>query len=230
MTYASAARRPHPAALAGALGLPGAMAALLVVGLAVKVVTTPDEPRLKAGPVTTAPLPPPPPPEPDTPRSARTATNPAIPTGDPVTPALPDDIDLGGPIVDGWPGDPAGTGTGTGTGGGDIGLPQPTPSTSPFDPVGAVPRNNPARWVTDTDYRPRWVRENMTGRATFRLAIDASGKVTGCTVTRSTGHGALDAATCELVTKRARFDAARDGTGRPVAGSYTGAINWQIPE
>ena len=63
-------------------------------------------------------------------------------------------------------------------------------------------------------------------------AIDgiAAGKVTGCSITRSTGHGALDAATCELVSKRARFDAARDGTGKPVAGNFTGSITWNIPE
>lgn len=229
MTYASAVRRPNPAAIVGALGIPGVVGALMVMGLAVTVVTAPDKPRLKAGPVTTAPLPPPPPPEPAQPRSDPKAVNPANPTGTPTTPTLPTDIDLGQPIIDAWPGDFTGTGTGTGTGGDEIGFPQPTPSVSPFDPVSAAPRNNPARWVTDTDYRARWIRENMAGRATFRLAIDASGKVTGCTVTRSTGHAALDAATCELVTKRARFDAARDSSGRPVAGSYTGAINWQIP-
>ena len=47
MTYASANRRPNPAALVGALGIPGAFGALLVVGLAVTVATTPPEPRLE---------------------------------------------------------------------------------------------------------------------------------------------------------------------------------------
>jgi protein TonB len=43
-------------------------------------------------------------------------------------------------------------------------------------------------------------------------------------VTRS-----LDGATCDLVTKRARFDAARDGNGKPVAGTYSNAVKWSIP-
>ena len=47
MTYASANRRPNPAALASALGVPGAFGALLVVGLAVTVATVPDKPRLE---------------------------------------------------------------------------------------------------------------------------------------------------------------------------------------
>ena len=44
------------------------------------------------------------------------------------------------------------------------------------------------------------------------------------------GHPALDAATCDLVTKRARFDAARDNTGKPVAGTYSNSVTWRIPE
>ena len=36
MNYASQSRRPNPAALAGALGIPAAVGALLVVGLAVE--------------------------------------------------------------------------------------------------------------------------------------------------------------------------------------------------
>jgi protein TonB len=54
--------------------------------------------------------------------------------------------------------------------------------------------------------------------------------VTGCTITRSTGHAALDKATCDLVSKRGRFDAARDGNGKPVAGSYSNSVRWSIPE
>jgi protein TonB len=69
----------------------------------------------------------------------------------------------------------------------------------------------------------------MTGTARFALSIDARGRVTGCTITRSTGHPALDGATCDLVARRARFDAARDGSGKPVAGRYTGVITWTIP-
>jgi protein TonB len=112
----------------------------------------------------------------------------------------------------------------------DFGIPQPTPSAAPFKPVGAMPRGNPAKWVSNDDYRSRWIREGLTGSARFSLSIDATGRVTGCTITRSTGHAALDEATCELVTKRARFDAARDSSGKPVAGTYANTVKWTIPE
>lgn len=224
MTYASANRRPNAAALAGALGIPGAVGAALVVGLAVTVVTVPPKPRPQATPIAEIPLPPPPPtpdkpqPDPKTPQTPRTDTRPDTPS----LPTLPP-TDFGtGPVIDALPGagDPFIAGPV------DFGLP---PGPSPYDPVGAKAKGNPGTWVTTQDYRSRWIMEEMAGTARFTLAIDARGKVTGCSITRSTGHAPLDAATCDLVSKRARFDAARDGNGKAVAGSYSGSVTWQIP-
>ncbi len=227
MTYASNTRRPNPAALLGALGIPVVFGALLVVGLAVKVVIVPDDPGLKGFTLKPVPIPPPPPtpvdpatPTSSKPQSGATTTTPSRPDAipfdfgesEPITtlPGLGDVGPVAGPV--------------------DFGIPGPTPSASPFDPVGAKARGNPGRWVTNNDYRPRWIRENLTGKASFTLSIDAGGKVTGCTITRSTGHAALDTATCELVSDRARFDPARDGNGKAVSGSYSGTITWNIPD
>lgn len=229
MTYASANRRLNPAAMIGALGIPGAFGAVLVVGLAVTVVTVPEPPRPKARDVTDMPLPPPPPPTPEAKRDrtspTRTTTTPTPTTDDQPAPSpLP-------PLDKDWgnPGSQTGTGTGTGTGPVGTGLPDPGPSASPFDAVGAKPKGNPGRWVTNDDYRPRWIREELAGTARFTLTINTAGRVSGCTITRSTGHAALDTATCDLVSKRARFDAARDTSGRAVAGTYKGSVTWQIP-
>ncbi|MCX9146667.1 TonB family protein [Erythrobacter sp. WG] len=230
MTYASANRRPNPAALAGALSIPGALGALMVVGLAVTVVNAPPAPRLTGETIVETPLPPPPPPADPTPQpDPRTAAAPSAVTPiAPPRPSLPPaDFVLVNPVP-ALPGTGPLAGTGSATGDGLI--PTPTPSAALFDPVGVRPRNNPARWVTNADYRSRWIMEGLEGTARFTLAIDAAGQVTGCAITRSTGHAALDAATCDLVGRRARFDAARDATGRPVAASYTGTITWTIPE
>lgn len=229
MTYVSANRRPNAAALAGAFGIPGAFGALLVVGLAVTVTTAPPRPNPTATPIAEIPLPPPPPPTPtpETPRDAKTTSNPTenIPTPMPPTP-FPVELGQGDP-VNTFPitGDPVTTGPI------EYGIPGPTPSpASLYDPVGAKAKGNPGTWVTNDDYRPRWVAEELSGTARFTLQIDARGKVTGCMITRSTGHPALDTATCDLVTKRARFDAARDGNGKPVAGTYSNSVRWSIPE
>lgn len=229
MTYASAPRRPNPAALAGALGVPSGFAALLVVGLAVSVATVPPASRLTGETVTETRLPPPPPPPEPEPQPTDSAAPKSVVPVAPIRPILPPvTFPIGEPIAL-----PSGLGdstaTGIGTGPVEVIVPDPAPSVSLFDPVGARPKSNPARWVTNEDYRPRWILEEMAGTARFTLQIDASGKVTGCTVTRSTGHAPLDAATCQLVSQRARFDAARDSTGRPVPGSYSGMITWKIP-
>lgn len=228
MTYVSANRRPNAAALAGAFSIPGAFGVLLIVGLAVTVTNNPARPNPKATSVAEIPLPPPPPPRP-TPETKQsdaktTTTTTPVPTPLPPTP-LPVDLGRGDPV----PTFPTGGETVTtgpitfGTG------PSPSPA-SLYDPVGAKPKGNPGKWVTNDDYRPRWIQEELSGTARFTLQIDARGKVTGCTITRSTGHPALDMATCDLVTKRARFDAARDGNGKPVAGTYSNAVKWSIPE
>lgn len=229
MNYASHSRRPNPAALAGALGIPAAIGALMVVGLAVTVTMVPTTRNPEARDIPTVPLPPPPPPAPDRPQPDSTSSkSTTIPDG-PIITVVNDPI-FDGPIIDDTPWNGPIPGTATGTGSGESIIPAPTPPALPFKPVGAAVRGNPGNWVTDADYRPRWIRENMTGSARFTLGIDANGKVTDCTITRSTGHAALDAATCQLVSKRARFDAARDGNGKPVAGTYSNSVNWNIPE
>lgn len=106
----------------------------------------------------------------------------------------------------------------------------------PLDPPGsgaaiaASPRNNAANWVTDSDYKSRWIREGLYGSASFRLEVANNGRVANCRIIRSTGHAALDRATCELIAKRARFSPAKDSDGNLVAGSYSGSINWMLPD
>ena len=49
-----------------------------------------------------------------------------------------------------------------------------------------------------------------------RLVVSATGAVTGCSVTRSSGSDVLDATTCRLIRQRFRFTPARDAQGNPV--------------
>lgn len=112
--------------------------------------------------------------------------------------------------------------------------PQPTPSATPsgpsFNPVAAKPRGNPGNWVTVDDYRTSWINREMVGTARFRLEVASSGRVQNCTITASSGHAELDRATCSLVTQRARFVPAKDGTGASVTGSYVSSVRWELPE
>lgn len=119
----------------------------------------------------------------------------------------------------------------------DRAAPEANPSAS-FTGIGdtpdpALPRATPRpgpMWITADDYPPAMLRLGAEGRSVVALAIDASGAVTGCKVTQSSGFAALDEATCRALMRRARFRPARDAAGNPVRGVYTDfKMAWAIP-
>lgn len=220
MAYFDSKRRPSLGSMAAVIAIHGAAGAALILGLTVSGVIAPEPDRLVLLPDRTPP-PPPPMPEPAPAPSA-------APREQAYVPPIPIPMPTQGPVIDQTdlfptPRPTIQPGTGEGL------KPVPTPAPS-FTPVPARPRTDPARWVTTDDYRSNWVRQEMTGKARFRLDIAADGRVTGCSITASSGHAELDAATCALVSKRAKFQPARGGEGEPVAGSYTNAIDWQLPD
>lgn len=231
MNYVATSRRPNPAAMVGALGIPGAVGALLVIGLAVTVMPK-EEDKNPLGVLVTPDIPdvPPPPPKPDDP-APTTSTTQTTQTQQVVTaPDSPFDLRPGPPIEIGqFPplGEELFTGPVEVGGSGTEILPPPPPLP---DPIAASPRNAPGGWITDRDYRSRWIREGREGVARFRLEIAASGRVSGCEIVGSTGHSVLDTATCRLITRRARFNPAIDSNGAKVPGTFSSSVNWQIPQ
>lgn len=110
-------------------------------------------------------------------------------------------------------------------------IPSPTgTSMRTFDPVAPKPRNNPGEWVTTNDYRSAWVNREMAGLARFKVTVGADGRVKDCAITGTSGFPELDRATCALVTRRARFEPGRDGTGEKAAASYSSAVSWILPD
>jgi periplasmic protein TonB len=94
----------------------------------------------------------------------------------------------------------------------------------------AKPKNNPGSWATTNDYPSRALSQEREGTTTFRVTVGADGKVADCSVTGSSGHGDLDAATCSNVKRRARFDPALSNDGSPTTGSYSNRVTWRIPK
>ena len=222
MAYLDTRKHPSPASMAAVIAIHGAVGAALVFGLSVTGVI--EKREIFAG-FQVDPPKPPPPPKPTEPQPKSSATrDPKI-----VVPLPP--IDFKDPSKDVItttdplpPLPPLPPGPGEGTTKVDS-TPAPT-----FTPVAARPRSNPANWVTTDDYRSNWIRQEMTGKARFQLEIATDGRVTNCTITESSGHPQLDAATCALVSKRARFNPAQGKEGEPVAGNYSNAIDWQLPK
>lgn len=70
--------------------------------------------------------------------------------------------------------------------------------------------------------------EGATGSVTVHLDVSAQGRVTRCTVARSSGNAALDATTCRLAQARFRYAPARDREGRAVADVAGWRQDWWV--
>ena len=230
MSYATIDRnRPNPVALAAVIGVHAGLGAVLLAGLAIDYVQNEESETIRTW-FEPDELPPPPPPEPQPQPDPRQPT--AQPPYNPPAPLPKPDA----PVIPSVPKPLPSTGEVIRIPVPDIGpnvlpLPQPKPTMTPVTKVAdATPRNDPASWVTVDDYRASWINREYAGTARFRLAITANGKVDNCTLLGSTGHGALDDATCRLITRRAKFSPAKLSDGSTTAGTYAGSIVWRLPD
>lgn len=97
-------------------------------------------------------------------------------------------------------------------------------------PTAARAEANLASYFSDVDYPAEAIRAGEQGLVAFRLQVAADGAVTTCTVEKSSGSASLDAATCRIMSERARFTPARDANGQATTDSFTGRIRWRLPE
>lgn len=82
--------------------------------------------------------------------------------------------------------------------------------------------------IRDRDYPRDASRARIGGDVEVRFTIEATGRVTGCRVTRSSGDASLDATTCRLIEERFRFRPATNGVGDPVASQYGWRQSWWL--
>lgn len=79
------------------------------------------------------------------------------------------------------------------------------------------------------DYPAAAQAAGAEGTAQAQLTIGADGRVVGCNLTRSTGNSALDAATCNILRRRAKFSPARDSNGNATSDTVsTPPIVWRL--
>lgn len=83
--------------------------------------------------------------------------------------------------------------------------------------------------IANSDYPRAALRAGIEGTVIVRLGIGADGRVSGCTITQSSGSTDLDATTCRLVERRFRFEPAKDGEGRSVPDIGGWVQRWWIP-
>ena len=95
--------------------------------------------------------------------------------------------------------------------------------------LAAAAPDKPEPLFQDGDYPAEALKKGEQGEVRFLLTVAVNGRVRACEIVASSGSRSLDATTCRLVAKRARFAAARDVEGRAVEGKYPGRINWVLP-
>ncbi|MDG2534976.1 TonB family protein [Sphingomonas sp. HITSZ_GF] len=137
--------------------------------------------------------------------------------------ALPDDIDLGGSARalaaveacarPSQPVDP---------------VPRPGARANAFDRMPfrpARPRGSPQLWAKASPEDASL--SGMKGSVRFRLDIDPLGRVSACTILRSSGNVLLDNAACAKMQRNGRFTPAEDEMGRRIPGSWSFGMNWK---
>lgn len=92
------------------------------------------------------------------------------------------------------------------------------------------PLEAPGKWFSPEDYPVAASLDGLEGRTGFKLDIDTDGRVARCVISISSGLELLDETACTILKQRARFKPALDKNKAPVVGSYTGTINWRLPE
>lgn len=93
-----------------------------------------------------------------------------------------------------------------------------------------TPRGSPAAWITSDDYPSAARLQRRTGAVVVELTIAADGRVSGCDVTVSSGSDDLDNATCNLVSRRARFNPATNAKGEAVEAKLSQKFTWSLPQ
>ncbi len=82
--------------------------------------------------------------------------------------------------------------------------------------------------IEDDDYPREARRAHIGGVVEVRFTIEASGRVSGCRISRSSGDAALDSTTCRLIEARFRFRPATNARGEPVASPYGWRQSWWL--
>lgn len=107
--------------------------------------------------------------------------------------------------------------------------PPVAPPPAPSQARGARPKGQ-AGWAAriQENYPSDALRMEKEGRVGVAVTIGSDGRVTGCTVTSSSGTPSLDRAACDGMQRYARYDPALDSAGNPTSGSASTAIVYKL--
>ena len=82
--------------------------------------------------------------------------------------------------------------------------------------------------IKPSDYPHDALKAGASGTVYLSFVVGVEGRVTSCTVTRSSGNAELDSTTCRLIMERFRYRPTRDRHGRPVPDEVIGFHKWDL--
>lgn len=96
----------------------------------------------------------------------------------------------------------------------------------------AAQRDGQNRWAAriQSNYPRRAVQREIEGNVGVSVTIGPDGRVTGCSVTSSSGSEDLDEAACEGMQRYARYEPALDDAGNPTTGRDSMTIVYRLGE
>jgi protein TonB len=233
-SYRGTADRPDQAkAIAGVIAVHAALAAVILTGLNVRMVSHAVE-RLTTIDIKEPPPPPPvkPPPPAPKPQQMKKAAGAPAPRAEP-TPVVapPPRIPLPTPMPAakvagaGAASNSGASTSGTGTGAGGAGNGPGGGGYADYS------RFTPARLITplrNRDYAALTGNRMPSGSGDVAIIIAPSGRISNCRVIRSSGDPYVDSGLCPLVASRLYFSPARDDQGRPIAYSTNFHAQWSL--
>ena len=90
-------------------------------------------------------------------------------------------------------------------------------------------RAGPTALLRVEDYPREAIKRHEEGTVQARLRVSSEGRVIGCAIVRSASPS-LDAATCRIITQRARFVPTKGGDGTPIESDFLAPpIRWVLP-
>ena len=92
----------------------------------------------------------------------------------------------------------------------------------------ARPKKAMSKYASPNDYPNSALSTGVEGDAHALVDVDVEGRASNCRIIRSSGNRAIDTATCTIVTKRARYEPARNAKGEAVTSPYYLVFRWAI--
>lgn len=84
-----------------------------------------------------------------------------------------------------------------------------------------------ADFFSSADYPQVALHNDGSGTVQLMLLINESGRIASCMVTETSGFASLDAQSCIILTRRARYDPAIGVDGKPAKSGVVARIHWK---